>query len=307
MDWDDIRVFVAVVDAGGFTAAARRLELPKSRISRRVARLEAAAGVQLLQRSTRRVALTAAGRELHAEVKPLVDELQAVASSVIAGGEQPAGRLTVSLPQALAVVLLIPALGDFQRCYPDISVQLHTALEFTGTPADGVDLAVGMLHSPPGPGAHDVIRLFSAKRCVVYNPRRFGRVRARDARALLGRLPALAPAHERSWLIIDGGHYHEIDLQRRLIIDGLLALREAARDGLGFAALPGFLCRDQLAAGELVELALPQPLAPLNCYAIYPHRLRLQGKVRVMLDYLRKITAPLDDVDPSMVGSGTAK
>lgn len=297
MDWDDIRIFVAAVDAGGFTAAGRRLGQPKSRISRRVARLEAATGTTLLQRSTRRVELTAAGAELYAEAKPLVDELLAVVDSVLGDGS-PSGRLVIGIGQALAEMLLLPTLDDFLRRFPGISVQLQTVPDQGSVAVDGADIVVGLMGQPPEAAGCDAIRLFSCERQIVYNARRFGRVRARNAMALLQRLPALAQAQEHSWAIADGERWLEVPLQRRLVVDGLLALRAAACGGLGFAALPGPLCRAQVAAGELAELTLAQPLAPLHGYAIYPRRQRLQAKVRVMLDYLRTITAPWDTGEP---------
>lgn len=296
MNLDDIKTFIAVVDSGSFTAAAKALEAPKSKVSRHMARLEEAVGGRLLERSTRSQRLTELGEGLYRRVKPLFDELTSVQDYARELSGQPCGQLVISLPDGLAQAVLVPNLAEFYRQYPDITLKLDISAEHRRLLADGVDLALRASVAPLDDSSLVASRLFSARRQVVYNPRQFGRITAKRGLQIIRKLPALTLPDEYQWQFEKADPNRQFRLRRVFVASEIMALLSAARQGIGFAAVPSYLAEEYIESGELAVLELPQRLAPAHVYAMYTHRELLPPKVKVMIDFLKEICAPLDEI-----------
>jgi DNA-binding transcriptional LysR family regulator len=142
IDLNDVAVFARVVETGSFTRAAAQLGLPKSAVSRKLARLEEALGVRLLQRSTRRLSLTEAGARYHAEAATALAALSEAAEQVTELQDEPAGRVRITAPPDLAYDYLTEPIASFCRRYPKIRVELLLTARIVDLVAEGVDFAL---------------------------------------------------------------------------------------------------------------------------------------------------------------------
>lgn len=296
MNFDDLNTFVIVVDAGSITAAAKVLEVPKSKVSRHMARLEEALGARLLERSTRSQRLTELGEGLYRRVKPLFDELGTIQDYTRELSGQPCGQLVLSLPDGLAQALLLPRLAIFYERYPDITLKLDISAEPRRLMVDGVDMALRATVAPLQDSNLVASRLFSTRRHVVYSPRQFGRLTAKQGMAIIRKLPAVTLPDEYQWQFDKADPGKSYRLRRVFVASEMMALLNAAREGIGFAAVPRYLAAEHIASGELAILDLPHALAPSHVYALYQQRHLLAPKVKAMLEFLREITASMDEI-----------
>src|SRR3954470_14233073 len=124
MDLNLLRAFAAVAETGGFTSAAAQLRLPKSSVSRRVSRLESSLGLELIRRTTRRVALTQTGAELYERTAPLLQSLQQAVGTLPVREQQPVGVLRVTAPNDLGVSLLADVASRFVARYPGVKLDI---------------------------------------------------------------------------------------------------------------------------------------------------------------------------------------
>jgi DNA-binding transcriptional LysR family regulator len=319
-------VFAKVVEGGSLTAAARALEMPKSTVSRRLAELEARLGARLLQRTTRALRLTEAGRAYYAHAQRVVEALEAAEAAVHELSAAPKGRLRVTVPLDFAP--LGPVLARFMARYPDIELEVVCADRVVDLVDEGFDVAirVGALGD-----SRLVARSLGALRSIVVASPRYldavgGRVdvpratapmalvRPKRARATRGRRPSSAPrgaapavgpagpevlatldglvfgagAARSTWTLTDGNQVVQVRPRVRYVVNDFDLLHAAARDGVGVAMLPSFRCAEDLAQGRLVHLlpAWGSPAMPIH--AVYPSAQHLAPKLRVLLDHLRE-------------------
>ena len=286
---EDLETFVAVADTGGVSPAARRLGLPKSIVSRRLGRLEAELGAQLLTRNTRGAALTEAGATFREHAARVVAEIDSARESIAPNGEL-RGLLRVAVPMSLGIRHLAPMLAQFAARHP--LLQLHVAYgdRFVDLIGEGFDVAIriGYLQD----SALVARRVGAVAAALVASP---GYVKAHGAPATLEELqthPALMQGTE-SWRFRDGDKIVVVHPQGKFKADNGVALVEAALAGLGVIVLPDFLAREHLASGKLVML-LPQfPIPEAGLYIVRPPGDHPPRKVRVLTDYLIEQFAPM--------------
>lgn len=286
---EDLETFVAVADTGGVSPAARRLGLPKSIVSRRLSRLEAELGAQLLTRNTRGASLTEAGATFREHAARAVAEIDSARESIAPNGEL-RGLLRVAVPMSLGIRHLAPMLAQFAARHP--LLQLHVAYgdRFVDLIGEGFDLAIriGYLQD----SALIARRVGAVAAALVASP---GYVAAHGAPASLEELqthPALMQGTE-SWRFRDGDKIVVVHPQGKFKADNGVALVEAALAGLGVIVLPDFLAREHLASGKLVTL-LPQfPIPEAGLYIVRPPGDHPPRKVRVLTDYLLEQFAPV--------------
>ena len=286
---EDLETFVAVADTGGVSPAARRLGLPKSIVSRRLGRLEAELGAQLLTRNTRGAALTEAGATFREHAARAVAEIDSARESIAPNGEL-RGLLRVAVPMSLGIRHLAPMLAQFAARHP--LLQLHVAYgdRFVDLIGEGFDVAIriGYLQD----SALVARRVGAVAAALVASP---GYVKAHGAPATLEELqthPALMQGTE-SWRFRDGDKIVVVHPQGKFKADNGVALVEAALAGLGVIVLPDFLAREHLASGKLVML-LPQfPIPEAGLYIVRPPGDHPPRKVRVLTDYLIEQFAPM--------------
>lgn len=285
-----IECFVRSAEAGSFAAAARRLGLTPAAVGKNVARLEAALGVRLLQRSTRKLALTEAGEHFLQEAAGGLDTLRGAMAKLAGAGGQPAGTLKVSMALAFGRDYIVPLLGEFLARYPAIRPDWH----FENRPVDligeGFDAAIGGgFELPPGAVARE---LAPAHRVLLAAPTYLAAQPSPATPADLARHDGIlirAPQSGRipAWTLRDrGGHQAAIELKVRMTMDDPEAACHAARQGLGVTLVSTVHARPHLEAGTL-QRVLPDWYVDAGAIAIYfPAQRLLAQKTRLFVDFV---------------------
>lgn len=287
MDLNELAVFARVVQAGSFTAAAKALRMPKSTVSRRVSELEARLRTRLLQRTTRRLGLTDAGRTYFEYCARIVAEVEEAERAVTSLQEHPVGLLRVTAP--LSFAFLGTFVAEFLGRYPQADVELVCTDRVVNLVEERFDLAV---RAGPMKDSSLIARHLGAfRRLLVASPawvKQHGKPR---------RLEDLATA---DWLLFGTGGQRslrvrlakgkdeaELTVRPRFLANEVEQLREAALAGAGVTLLPTFECAEGLAEQALVEL-LPgwsTEETPIN--AVYPSTRHLSPKVKLFVDHLQ--------------------
>ncbi|HUS68444.1 MAG TPA: LysR family transcriptional regulator [Kofleriaceae bacterium] len=277
--------FVAVVDASSFSAAARRLELPVSTVSRQVARLEERLGVRLLHRTTRRVTTTDIGQAYYERCRQIVADTRAAEESVRQAHGAPRGLLRISAPPTnLRATAMEQMIAEFLLAHPGIEVEIDTESRYVDLVAEGYDVALrgGALKD----STLTARRLQLVRSGTVAAPAYLAR-RGRPRKvADLDRhecIAVRAPGRRARWPLMSGG---SIAVRGRLVTNDLAVARTAAVAGLGIAHVPFSLVAEDLAAGELEHVlaaAIGRPTDGLH--VVYPGGRQVPAKVRVFVDH----------------------
>jgi DNA-binding transcriptional LysR family regulator len=289
----DLRLFVAVAQTGGITAAARLLGLQKSAVSRDLMRLEEEVGARLLHRTTRKVSLTEAGRLLAAYAGRVVEEMDAAAVALEAMRETPRGELRVSLPFAFARFVLAPALPRFRAAYPEVRLRLDASPRIVDLVEEGFDAAIRVGELP---ASSLVARLLGASPLVLAaSP---GYLAARGEPARLADLAEhdlvdLAPGGSRDrWTLAQvGGGAEVVPVSPALSVADPSLARDLVVQGLGVGVLPGLYLGDDLAVGRLRPVLPGWNLGAPPIHIVYPSRRSLPPKTRAFLDFVAGLMA----------------
>ncbi|WP_281687965.1 LysR substrate-binding domain-containing protein [Pseudomonas citronellolis] len=288
-DLNDLFYFAKVVEAGGFAAAGRELGLPKSRLSRRVAELEARLNARLLQRTTRKLALTDIGERYYRHCQAMLVEAEMADEVVAQLSAEPRGRVRLSCPVAMAETSLNAMLPGFLAGYPQVNLELLLTNRRVDLVNEGVDVALRV--RAPGDEDPSLVtrRLRPAAAVLVATPELLRGRQLQGPDDLAG-LPVLgAIGNDRKvhlQLHGPGGEVRELALEARLAAEDFNLRKNVALAGLGITTLPLYYCLEELASGQLVRV-LPdwqEPAAFLQ--AVYPHRRGLLPAVRALIDYL---------------------
>ncbi len=265
LDHDDLRAFLAVVAQGNFTRAARALQAPKSSVSKRVAALEARVGVALLARTTRTVAVTAAGRALADALGPALEAIERAVDRTRLDAAQPRGRVRVTAPVVFGDELLAPLVAPFLAQHPEVQVDLWLTDRRVDLVAEGVDVAIRA--GPLMDSALVVRRLGPAASCLVASPRYLAE---RGAPRRLADLAAhrwclFSATGDAPATVALSGPRGPAALTPRVALTSTsqIALRRCLVDGAGLGLLPGYLARDPVARGALAEV-LPSYRGPVG-------------------------------------------
>lgn len=284
---DDLARFRKVIEKGSFVAAARDLGIPKSTLSKAVARLETDLGARLLERTTRNLRPTETGRIVAAHSKTMVDAFEA-ARLAAAASDGPSGRLRISCPPGLLENLVEDVIVRFLESFPRVDIVLRTGAGPVDLIADDVDIALRARASMEAGSSFVVRRLGMSRGVLVAAPallRDTGPIA--DARALT-LVPTLAmPGDTGEWVLYDDdGTAHSVPVAPRLITSSIGTLRKAALGGLGVVQLPEHLCLRELASGEL-ERVLPL-LTTINgiVFAVFSRETARSPALRAFIDHL---------------------
>ncbi|EMJ7955124.1 LysR family transcriptional regulator [Enterobacter chengduensis] len=289
-DLNDFVWFVKVVDYGGFAAAGRALDLPKSRLSRRIAQLEERLGVRLIHRTTRQFTVTEVGQTFYQHCKAMMVEAEAAEEAVAALQAEPRGVVRITCPITLLHVHVGPMLAKFMARYPGINLQLEATNRRVDLVGEGVDIAI-RVRPRPFDDSDLVLRVLADKgHCLVAGPALIQRMGEPVAPSELSAWPGLSMSegkHIHKWeLCGPGGARAEIHYHPRLITTDMLALREAAVAGIGVVQLPILMVKDQLESGELVRVLDAWEPRREVIHAVYPSRRGLLPSVRTLVDFL---------------------
>lgn len=293
MDLDALRLFLDVAHRLSFAAAAEARGVNPSSVSRAIAQLEDALGARLLQRSTRRMTLTEDGARFAAKAQAVIDAFDEAQDALRATTSRPSGRLRLTASSAFGEIRLAPLIPEFQRLYPDISLELLFTDANLDLVAEGVDLALRLAPRIEG----DVIasRLMHTRYRVCASPEYLAAAPAlarpedlSDHRCVLFTLPA----YRTAWRFRDQeGVEREVPVAGDLAVSSALSLRTAVLQGAGPALLADWLISQDLAAGRLVDLFPDHEAAATEfdtaAWLVYPSRAYLPRKTRATIDFLR--------------------
>ena len=282
MEIEELRTFVEVADAGGITAAARRLGVAKAIVSRRLIRLEADLGVQLLARTTRGASLTEAGATFREYAAKVVADLETARETIVPTGEL-RGRLRIAAPLTFGPTHFAPVLADLARQHPALHVHTCYSDRFVHLIEEGFDCAIRVGRLPPSRLlARRVGPIFAT---LVASP---DYIEAHGSPETLEELldhEAILQGTE-SWYFTDGDETITINPQGRVKADNGVAIAAAAVAGLGIAMLPDGLITEQLASGALVPVLTGHPPPEFGIYIVRPPGQHPARKVRVLTELL---------------------
>jgi len=289
-DLNNLYFFAQVVDFGSYTAAAEALGMQTSKLSRRVGALERELGVRLLNRTTRKLSLTEAGKTFHRHCVALIAEAEAAKDAIQQTLSSPRGVVRVSCPTGLLQGGVADILERYLTAYP----QVHIALEATNRRVDvveeGIDIAI-RVRVPPLDDSDLAMRSFGPSEIIlVCSPALVAMHGEPQALSDVERMPTLSmrtAGKEHIWRFLDADSKPaELIHSPRLITDDLYTLRHAAIRGVGVASLPRVLVADDLSSGALVRL-LPSLRFPTGVvHAVFPSRRGMVPAVRAFLEFL---------------------
>lgn len=284
-----MRVFMRVAEAGSFIHAAGTLHLPRATVSAAVQQLEARLGVRLLHRTTRKVSLTVDGAACYERCQRLLEDFDEIESLFRESAARPRGRLRVNVPGRVARKLIIPALADFIRRYPDVELELGVSDRPVDLVEEGVDCAVRVGGLPD-----------SSLIARQIGELRFGSYASPDYLARHGtpQRPDDLPRHwavnyaspltgqVHPWEYVDGNRVRRLPMRSRVTVNDAEAYIACACAGLGLIQVPAYDTRDERRRGRLVEVLADWPPASEPISVIYPHRRHLSKRVQTFVEWL---------------------
>ncbi len=281
-----MHLFTQVVATGGITAAAERLGLRKSTVSRRLAALEERLGIRLMERNTRRLRLTEAGRDYHAHCARLVAEARAVNEALSESRATPQGTLRIATLSLLGE-LLTPLIAELLLRQPLMRVEVSLAEGHVDLIAEEYDLA---LRTGPLADSSLVARRLGRLRTGYYaSPGYLGRHGTPRTPEELQRHECVLlaePGTDEVWFLGEGKRARTIPVSGRLRVPSVRAGQAAARSGLGLVRLPASLVADDVRGGLLVPVLEDQTPPGIPVFAVYPSSRQLPLKVRAFLTLL---------------------
>lgn len=279
-------LLVAVVDAGGFSAAARRLSLPLATVSRKVADLEAHLGVQLLQRSTRHIALTDAGRSYVESCRRILDDVNETERAATGEYAAPKGDLVITAPVVFGRLHVTPVAVAFLKAFPDINIRLLLSDRISHLLEEHIDLAVRI--GPLPDSSLVATRVGEVRQVVCACPEYLAQrgvpvapedIRAHDCISYEGL------AGTQAWAFYRGESVSLLPIKPRLIVNGAEAALDAACAGLGLTRVLSYQCEPARQAGKVQIVLADFEAAPWPVSLVYAGQGRLPIKLRAFLDF----------------------
>lgn len=281
--------FVAVVESGQFSAAAERLGIGKSVISRRVSELEEYLGALLIQRTTRRLSLTDAGRAFYPRTLQLLEDLAEAEQSVSAAQHALNGRIRLAAPLSFGLLHLAPALNAFMNRHPGVILDMDFNDSQVDLIQEGVDLAlrIGRLED----STMVALPLAPVRAIICASPgylARYGTPKTPEELSGHQGLCYTNLPEPQKWRFIDReGSSHTVRVDNRMQANNGEILLEAAAAGHGVCLSPTFIAYRAILEGRLVPLLENFKIPSATAYAIYPTRRFVPLRVRALADYLR--------------------
>jgi DNA-binding transcriptional LysR family regulator len=285
----DIAVFVQVVDSGSFTAAAERLAITRSVVSKYISRLEDRLKVRLLNRTTRRLSLTEAGQIFYKRSQFGLGEIEAAEAEVAKLQATPRGRLKINAPMSFGILHIAPAMAEFQRQNPEVQLNMNLDDRQIDLVEQGYDVAIriaelpdsGMVATPLAPCHH----------VVCASPDYVERYSAPRTPDDLRKHNILSYRYQDSpneWRFLSpDGRYSSVPVTGSIEMNNSLALRQAVLGGTGIMLAPTFIVGEDIAEGRLLKLLPEYRAKEVSIYAVYAGRRHLTPKVRAFIDFMK--------------------
>ena len=292
LDADDLLLFSRVMEAGSFSRAAERMQLPKSTLSRRLSALEERLGEKLLLRSTRRLALTEFGEGVLEHARAVAAEVDGALALALHRQQRPTGRLRVSMPHDIANVALADVISQFALDYPEVQLEIDLSPRRVDLIAEGFDLAVRMGELPED-------SQLAARRLALFSSGLYA-APSYLAREGVPQLPeGLASMHGLMILGRNGepmpwslrrGEGTEAQQawrgvpEKRSLVNAPDLLLKLAVAGVGITAVPDHFAREHVERGELVRVLPDWCLPPAPCWAVFPERRLMPLRSRLFIE-----------------------
>jgi DNA-binding transcriptional LysR family regulator len=306
--FEDLRTFVAVVQSRSFAAASRRLGVVKSAVTRRIQELEERLGAHLINRSTRNLSLTDAGRLFYEKATALLAGLEEAEGLASHGATEPVGSLRILAPSSFGRLHLVPMVCSFMEQHHRLSVELSLSDDFVDLVSEGFDMAVriGELQdSNLSARSLGVIRRVACASPAYIT--RFGSPKQPSDLTKHRGISYTIMDDKKFWRFVDPrtGKEQSVSVHARLRVNSGDALCEAALAGAGITVLPTFIVHKAVVAGDLVPVMLPYEKVPTEMHVVYPSRKLVPAKVKVFVDYLASKCAPHPYWDRDVFGPAT--
>jgi len=290
MNWDDFDAFCQVVDHGGFSAASRALDRPKSSLSASVSRLEAELGMRLLERTTRRLRLTDAGESLYRDISKPFAQLREGAVEALAKGAAVQGMLRIAAPYEFGAHHLASVACKVMHEHPQLKVLMdveHARVSLFERP---YDLVFTPMEHGFAPSTVVTKRVYSVERGVFASPELLAGLPPPKTPEDLASLPLIAGGEDSSWSFTDNaGSTMDLKIHNPRMRSGNAEVRMlSAIAGLGVTRVTASFCAPAVADGRLVQLLPDWRCMPLRIYVLLPGRRLVPAKVRIFLEALEK-------------------
>lgn len=286
VDLNDYLYFAEVVAHGGFAPAGRALRAPKSKLSRRIAGLEARLGVRLIERSSRRFRVTDTGLAFYERCRAILAEAEQAEALVAEAQAEPHGRIRFSCPTGL-VAPITGLIASFLARYPRVRLQLLATDRAVDLIGERVDLALRVRAGLTADAALTMRSLGTSTRILVASPAIAGQATSIERLAHLPALSTSDAGEDVAWhLEAQDGRKQIVRVQPRLGCEDMATVRDAAAAGLGIAILPLHVCRAALDAGALVRV-LPEWRGVQGIvHLVFTTSRGLPPAVRALIDHL---------------------
>lgn len=282
-----LNVFAEVAERGSFTKAGKSLGLTRSMVSRYVNDLETWLGTRLLQRSTRKLSLTQAGKDCLIRARELVDLSTVLQEEVGGQSQKPQGTLRITCAISFGNLVLVPLIGEFLKLHENIDIELVLTDRSTHLVREGIDLALTMTNDlDPSCIAHP---LSSCHSVVTASPDYLDKHGPIEELAALKHHNCLRHAHygTHSWSFEHEGEKTSVAVDGRFVVNDALAIGHAAVQGMGVALLPSYVATPLINAGKLSIVCARYSAAPIGIYGVYRSRVHIPATLKQLLGFLR--------------------
>ncbi len=287
IDLNDMVIFAKVAETGGISAAAKVLKVPKSKVSRRLATLETALGVRLLERSTRSFNVTESGLLYLQHCQRIVEEATSAQDSIQQLVDMPRGNLRISASIGVGQYLIAPYLSEFMQLYPEIDLEVDLNNRRVDPISEGFDLVirVGKLND-----SNLISKCFGTSQAALYAspdyleqkgvPENLADLSAHKTIVMTDANP------NQQWVLEDKeGRQSAVDIRSKLSINDFSCLRTVVKSGGGIGLFPHYFVADLLQAGQLQQVLSDWRSSEISYYVLYPSRRGLTRKAKVWIDF----------------------
>ncbi len=283
-------LFIAVIDAGSFTLAADRLNIPKANLSRKISRLEQQLGVTLLERTTRTQHITEAGKHYLTHCRRISQEIELAEISIIQSLNEVKGNVRIGVSVGMGHEIIKPVLGQFLRQHSAVNLELSLLNSHVDLIEEGYDLVIRI-----GEMADSRLvakRLGIVGRKIFASPeymKQHGEIKLIEQLRHADFLLMSSIQGSGQILLTSKEKKHELKVKPRVLVDDFLILKQMAIEGLGVGIIPDYMCEHEVADGQLVQVLENWGMADVAVFALYPkHRLKLP-KVKVFVDFIQAV------------------
>ncbi|MCK5934333.1 MAG: LysR family transcriptional regulator [Fulvimarina manganoxydans] len=284
-----IRAFIAVIENEGFSAAARKTGRSKALLSKYVRELEDEIGVLLINRTTRQIALTAAGEVYMARAGQILSDLECLTEKAREATGEVKGTIRVTAARTFGDAELGLSLVDFAKAHPDIGLDINLDDGFVDLVNEGFDVAIRMTRLADS--AMIARRLASLDFSIVASPDLLKRLGRPTHPSQVANYPAIIDSNSRlfsAWMFRDPetGQSMPVNVSGQFTVNSPMTVRAAALAGLGVALSPTFVVRKEIENGSLVPILEDFMSSEAGIYAVFPHRRHLPARVRLFVDFM---------------------